>query len=90
MYLLNKLLLVGRKALTHNGPKVFGSNQSVQGLWKSNMFNTPLSHGILEFKSMPEYPIKESDVAPEKPHVKKELPKTWTRKSKNHTKIPNI
>ena len=54
------------------------------------MFNTPPSHGILEFKSIPEYPIKEKDVAPLRPNVKKSLPKTWTRKSHIARSIPNI
>ncbi len=54
------------------------------------MFNTPASHGILEFKSLPDYKIKESDVAKPKPYVKRSLPKTWTRKSHNPRNIPNI
>jgi hypothetical protein len=54
------------------------------------MFNTPPSHGILEYKTIPEYHIKESDVLHPKPHVKKALPKTWTRKSHNPRKTPNI
>lgn len=82
--------LVGRKALNHNGSKVISTQQSVQGLWTSNMFNTPPTHGILEFKSLPEYPIKESDVIREKPYVKRALPKTWTRKAHNHKSVPNI
>ena len=76
--------------MTHNGPKVIGSHQSIQGLWRSNMFNTPPSHGILQYKSLPDYPIKESQVAPNKPYVKRSLPQTWTRKSSSHKKVPNI
>ena len=54
------------------------------------MFNTPPSHGILQFKSLPDYPIKESEVAKPKTYVKRSLPKTWTRKSHNHKDVPNI
>jgi hypothetical protein len=54
------------------------------------MFNTPPSHGILQFKSMPELPIKEDDVAPLKPYVEKSLPKTWYRKKHKPRSVPHF
>lgn len=54
------------------------------------MFNTPPSHGILSFRSLPKYPFEQDDVAPAKPYVKKSLPKTWNRKGHHNRKIPDI
>ena len=81
--ILFNLILDGRKALKHNGPKVYSSTQSVQGLWRNNMFNNNPSHGILSFKEMPELPIKEDEYAPLQPYVEKTFPKTWNRKKQN-------
>ena len=55
------------------------------------MFNNNPTHGILSYRGMPEYPVKEDDYAPLVPYVEKSLPKTWNRKkNKSKRDIPKF
>eukprot|EP01015_Nassula_variabilis_P018496 TRINITY_DN3019_c0_g1_i5.p1 TRINITY_DN3019_c0_g1~~TRINITY_DN3019_c0_g1_i5.p1 ORF type:complete len:174 (+),score=4.37 TRINITY_DN3019_c0_g1_i5:113-634(+) len=46
----------GRSALSHSGDKVYGSNKSIQGGWKSNMWNTYPLHELERIRIIPPPP----------------------------------
>ena len=50
---------IGRKPLTHNGFRVISYNKSIQGGWKSNMFNNKPLHVMQHFPQFPTLPIEE-------------------------------